>query len=283
MASFPGRLAWGCSRGDRALIRTALVAGVGRALLLVAGVLGAVEASRALDLEGPLTDPDPQGAPRPADTVAALWSGPLAEPELAPGVRKGLDHHPALVAAAAARPAQGSAAGHAGLAAVAIAPELDAAVAARLRLSAAERAWALEPALADAAAVHCPDPVVGLLCEPTGRAVVEAQVDAVLAPVLLDASPVLASAALDAACGLGPDRVAGLLEGLGAPRDARGRSVRLRLLACGERAAALPELQDAAGGDGPEAAVAVLELRRLGIAPVGVVPGTPAAVAAAVP
>ena len=283
MASFPGRLAWGCSRGDRALIRTALVAGVGRALLLVAGVLGAVEASRALDLEGPLTDPDPQGAPRPADTVAALWSGPLAEPELAPGVRKGLDHHPALVVAAAARPDRGSAAGHAGLAGVAVDPDLDAAIAARLRLSPAERAWALDPRLADAAAVHCPAPAVGLLCEPTGRAVVEAQVDAVLGPLLMAADSALASAALTAACGLGPERAAGLLEDLGFPDDARGRSVRLRLLACGTPAAAVPELQDAAGGDGPEAAVAVLELRRLGIAPVGVVPGTPAAVAAAVP
>ena len=80
---------------------------IGAGLVALGGTLGAVEAAGALDLSGPQSDPDPQGAPMPASTPSDLWAGPLAQHQLAPLVRKGLDHHPALVAAAAARPGSG--------------------------------------------------------------------------------------------------------------------------------------------------------------------------------
>lgn len=260
-----------------------IAAVAGGALLLAGAAAAGVSGARALDLSGATSDPDPQGAPAPAPTPEALWAGPLARPAVAPDVRKGLDHHPALVAAAAARPGAGSVAGHGALAAVSADPVLDERVARRLRLSPAERAWALDPALADAAAARCPAPALGALCEPVGRAVVEAQVDAVLAPALIDPDPALAGAALAAACRLGPVRGAGLLDALGTPGDARGRATALRLRACTLGEVAVPALRAAAAGGGPEASVAVLELRRLGADPGEVPPGTPAAVAASAP
>ena len=253
---------------------------IGAGLVALGGTLGAVEAAGALDLSGPQSDPDPQGAPMPASTPSDLWAGPLAQHQLAPLVRKGLDHHPALVAAAAARPGVGTASGHAGLAAVAAEPRVDAFIAERLRLTPAERAWALDPSLAAAAAAHCPAPELGVLCDPMGRAVVEAQVDAALAPVLLDEDSALATAALGIACDLGVERGRSLLAAVGEPQDARRRAIRLRLLACAEGPDAGPELQRAAEGPGAVAAVAVLELRRLGLEPGSPAPGTPARIAA---
>jgi hypothetical protein len=241
----------------------AVVAVLGGALLLLGAGLAASGGGRALDMAGPLVDPDPMGAPPPAVTPAALWAGPLTAPELDPMARKGLDHHPALVVAAAARPGVASAAGHRGLAAASVDPLLDDKIAARLRLLPEERAWALDPALSDAAAAHCPSPLLGALCEPVGRAVVEAQVDAVLAQALVETDPELAAAALAAACRLGGDRGGALASPLLDHGDVRVQAAGLRLLGCAVGAAARPELE-ARLSDPVLGAVAALELTRLG-------------------
>lgn len=234
------------------------------AVWLVGVGVAAWRGARLLDLAGPMEDPDPEGAALPAESPAQLWRVLEAGATDAAVLRKGLEHHPALVTSAIASPAAGTLVGHVELARAAASGPVQVFVGERLALTPAECTWAVEPALARTASALCPAPELGYLCSGPGVDVVHAQVDVVLLDALLDDDDELQAMAVETACRLVGPRLDQVLVGVGQRVTAASAAVELRLLGCRGRPEDIETLREVAGSRGALATLAALELARLG-------------------